>query len=727
MTENAGTLLSLVDADGAFIRVAGEAHSIGRTPSLSVSSSLMSTLKSTWIGDVGCTDQLGKYFPVFSDSAVMASGVLMLHLSGQDDGILWFRGELVQTVQWAGDPSIPKYRDESSTRMSPRKSFASWQQTQRGRALQWTAKDLDAAREMHQTLVKNLLRRAEMKLEKVAFEDTLTGLFNRNALMERLAKWQNGSGPRAATLLFLDLDDFTRINDQLGYRAGDELLREVGQRLSLLTNQEHFIARLSGDEFAVFCEDLDLSGAEKLANVIARGLAEPLFVAGGFWRLTASIGIAPVQPNQILGWVLKDPLRAADSAMYVAKHKGGNQVSIVDGRQHAKVLQCRIDEDLAKRQLTANELASAYVQLNSVMDSTSQGILQISHDWSVVYGNRRAAEILPEFDIGIDCWKCFPALLSGPAEQHLRKAMTSRSESKFQIDDPSSAGCYELNVFSTRNGLTIFFSDISEEKRIKDQLVLEQLLREKRIEALSHMAGTLAHEISNPLAIIHGKASDLATLAAENKPLDPVNVLAACSTIVKTANQASSILRGLRGFAREGEQDAMELASIYEMVGECVDAQSDRFQQHNIEIRVALTAGIPNFVCREVQIGQILTNLLNNAFDEINRSEGTERWVTITAALLGGNIHLEVTDSGPGIEDRFRAHLMEPFFTTKPFGAGMGVGLSLSRAIAQDHGGSLSLLEDTAHTCFCLVLPGRLFRRRLSDQYVALEVPYEAA
>jgi two-component system, NtrC family, sensor histidine kinase HupT/HoxJ len=70
-----------------------------------------------------------------------------------------------------------------------------------------------------------------------------------------------------------------------------------------------------------------------------------------------------------------------------------------------------------------------------------------------------------------------------------------------------------------------------------------------------------------------------------------------------------------------------------------------------------------------------------------------------------GEIYMNITDSGPGIEDRFKTHLMEPFFTTKEFGLGMGVGLSLSRAIAQDHGGTLTLCKDTKNTCFRLVLP----------------------
>jgi diguanylate cyclase (GGDEF)-like protein len=727
LTEIADIFLSLVGADGAFIRIGNQTHSIGETPALSTISSLMSALQAARVGDVWRSDELGKDFPAFSHIARLASGVLMLSLSGVNDGILWFRGEFAQTVLWAGDPRVPKHSEESFTRLSPRKSFAAWQRVQRGRAIPWSPRDIDSCKELQQIVVKALLRSAESKLEISVSEDPLTGLFNRRMLLEYLADWKDRVGQRTATLLFLDLDNFTRVNDQLGYQAGDELLRQIGRRLTSLTDGKHFIARLGGDEFAIFCENLDLLESEKLANSIIHSLPQPLFVENGIWSVTASIGIATVPPNELLGGAITDPLRIADSAMYVAKHKGGDQVSIVEGKQHAKVLQIRIDEALAERQLTSDELADAYLQLNSVMDSTSHGILQISHDWIVLYGNRKATELLRNFNVGIECRICFPALCSELAEQYLRKVMNDHSEATFEVNDLVSSRWYELNAYPNGSGLTIFFNDISDMKMMRDQLSLEQLLREKRIEALSHMAGTLAHEISNPLAIIHGKASDLGMLASGSEPLDSIKVRDTCNAIVKTANQASSILRGLRGFAREGDQDEMELASIYVIVGECVEAQSARFQRHSVELHVALSAGIPLFDCREVQIGQILTNLLNNAFDEITNSNPAERWITLTAEARGDNLHLEVTDSGPGIEDRFKAHLMEPFFTTKSFGHGMGVGLSLSRAIAHDHGGTLTLLEGKPHTCFCLMIPFHCRSASRIENTIALEVPYEAA
>jgi two-component system, cell cycle sensor histidine kinase and response regulator CckA len=360
-----------------------------------------------------------------------------------------------------------------------------------------------------------------------------------------------------------------------------------------------------------------------------------------------------------------------------------------------------------RMQVEANLLRTleAHARVLSVLECTSDSVLTMSHDWILLYGNRKALEDLPDFNIGEDLWSCFPALLSTPAEKYLRNAMQDRADTKYeQYFDPYKQW-FRVHAFPTDDGLSMFFSNITEDKKIRDQLELEQLLREKRIEALSHMAGGLAHEISNPLAIIHGRASDLRSLAVTEEPVAAIDVLKACDSIVQTSDRAIKILRGLRGFAREAGQDPMRLASIDEIIRQCIELQYSRFDRHDIELRLNLNSDIPDFLCRETQIGQIATNLLNNAFDAIVQSDCLKRWISIKTDHSAGELYLDVTDSGPGIEDHFKAHLMEPFFTTKEFGLGMGVGLSLSRAIAQDHGGTLTLRKESKNTCFRLALP----------------------
>jgi C4-dicarboxylate-specific signal transduction histidine kinase len=400
---------------------------------------------------------------------------------------------------------------------------------------------------------------------------------------------------------------------------------------------------------------------------------------------------------------LEDEVLAAEAM------KEGAQDYLIKGQIENRALPRALRHAIERRRMQAEtdlirELQS-HARVNSVLECTSDSVITINHDWILLYGNRKATESLPDFEVGKSYWSCFPGWISTPAEQHLRGAIEGRTDIKFETYYAPYKRWSRIHAFPTDDGLSIFFSNITEEKNLQDKLELEQLLREKRIEALSHMAGGLAHEISNPLAIIHGRASDLRILAAVGTPVAAIDVLKACDNIVRTSDRAIKILRGLRGFAREGSQDPMLSSSISEIAEQCIELQHSRFERHDVELRLSHNSGIPDFLCREVQIGQIVTNLLNNAFDAVVQSGSAERWISLETQYAEGEIRMDVTDSGPGIEDHFKAHLMEPFFTTKEFGLGMGVGLSLSRAIAQDHGGTLTLCKDTKNTCFRLALP----------------------
>jgi signal transduction histidine kinase len=82
-----------------------------------------------------------------------------------------------------------------------------------------------------------------------------------------------------------------------------------------------------------------------------------------------------------------------------------------------------------------------------------------------------------------------------------------------------------------------------------------------------------------------------------------------------------------------------------------------------------------------------------------------DRWVELDVTLCSPWVVFSVRDSGPGISPENRAHIMEPFFTTKPVGKGTGLGLSISRSIALEHGGALELDPESPHTCFVLKIP----------------------
>lgn len=175
---------------------------------------------------------------------------------------------------------------------------------------------------------RDVTERAEAaaRLAWQAFHDPLTGLPNRALLLDRLGNALDRSkrSPRITALMFIDLDDFKDVNDTLGHEAGDQLLCEVGRRLSSLVRAGDTVARLGGDEFIVLADGLEAAGeAAAIAQRINNLLANPIIVRGTELSVTASIGIAfdsDHEPDRLL--------READNALYRAKAAGKSRFEV---------------------------------------------------------------------------------------------------------------------------------------------------------------------------------------------------------------------------------------------------------------------------------------------------------------------------------------------------------------------------------------------------------------
>jgi PAS domain S-box-containing protein len=248
--------------------------------------------------------------------------------------------------------------------------------------------------------------------------------------------------------------------------------------------------------------------------------------------------------------------------------------------------------------------------------------------------------------------------------------------------------------------------DITERKQMEAQIEAskEQLVTSARLSALGMMAGGIAHEINNPLGIIHALASDLIDAVKDEGTAPPSMVMRNSTRIRETSDRIARIIKSLRHISREGSSDKFRSAPIGRILEETLELCRARFKAN--DIKLLLPAHIPELSvrCREVQIAQVLLNLLQNAFDAVVEEKG-ERWVRLDVASRDDSLVISVTDSGPGIPPELRTRIMEPFFTTKPVGKGTGLGLSLSKNIAVEHGGELEYAEENGRTCFSLALP----------------------
>jgi diguanylate cyclase (GGDEF)-like protein len=174
------------------------------------------------------------------------------------------------------------------------------------------------------------LQRARDKLWEAANFDTLTSLPNRNRLHEvvnaLISDPQSRREPFA--LLLLDLDNFKFVNDTLGHEAGDLVLRTTAERIRRMTRGAHLVARLGGDEFAVLLRgDMARDAIDNVSRRMMRALRRKMTYRGHSIEIFASIGIACF-PDHAENW--GDIFRAADLALYRAKHAGRNRTEMFD-------------------------------------------------------------------------------------------------------------------------------------------------------------------------------------------------------------------------------------------------------------------------------------------------------------------------------------------------------------------------------------------------------------
>ncbi len=249
----------------------------------------------------------------------------------------------------------------------------------------------------------------------------------------------------------------------------------------------------------------------------------------------------------------------------------------------------------------------------------------------------------------------------------------------------------ELAVGEMKSGdqryFTGFIRDLTERQQTEARLqeLQSELVHISRLTAMGEMASTLAHELNQPLSAIANYLKGSRRLlegAADEKSAAMRDALDKAGD---QAMRAGHIIRRLRDFVARGETER-RVESITKLVEEASALALVGVKDLGIRVQFQFNPEIDLVIADRVQVQQVLLNLIRNAMDAMETSQ-TRDLVVAIAPADGGHVRISVTDSGSGISPEIAEQLFQPFITTKRHG--MGVGLSISRAIVEAHNGRI--------------------------------------
>jgi signal transduction histidine kinase len=280
------------------------------------------------------------------------------------------------------------------------------------------------------------------------------------------------------------------------------------------------------------------------------------------------------------------------------------------------------------------------------------------------------------------------------------------------------AASFVLGVLLVEHGR--LYTELDRQNRSLEATVrerTERLLQSEKVATMGSLLAGVAHELNNPLAIVLGQSHLLRESAQDPRAITRAD------KIKTAADRCARIVRNFLALARQQPPERGEV-HLNHAVRDAVELLAYELRTDNVEVQLGLAEDLPTLWADGHQLHQVLVNIVANAHQAMRQSP-TARQVSITtrADRASRQVHLEISDTGPGIPAEIRARIFEPFFTTKPLGQGTGLGLSLCRGIVEEHGGAITVVSEPGQgTTFEITLPV-VPRSAVADGLDATELP----
>jgi signal transduction histidine kinase len=235
-----------------------------------------------------------------------------------------------------------------------------------------------------------------------------------------------------------------------------------------------------------------------------------------------------------------------------------------------------------------------------------------------------------------------------------------------------------------------------------ERIVHQHFSNTQKIESISKMVDRIAHEINNPLMIIQG-CSDIVKKSFDRNTLDPQKLEKYNHRLNSNITRMSHIISSLKSFSNDDNQDSYQISSIQFLADEALQICRSEFDLSGIEIKVMFPENEIQIYAKRSELIDALYNLIKNAIQAIEQSP--EKWIKIEASQQQEKAFITFTDAGLGISENVVERILEPFFTTRPVGGGLGLGLTYSQGVITRHKGKIFYNSMAKNTQFIIEIP----------------------
>jgi PAS domain S-box-containing protein len=366
-------------------------------------------------------------------------------------------------------------------------------------------------------------------------------------------------------------------------------------------------------------------------------------------------------------------------------------------------------QDITERKQAEDSVRKAREQVDMIVNSISDNFFGIDHEGRFTYFNKHAADQMrslgkdPDALLGTVSWTEFPDM---PNKQNLQRVLSERVMVADELYYGPLQEWVENHMYpSDDGGLVTFQRYVTRRKQAEEELRKAQaeLAHVSRVTTLGELTASIAHEVNQPLAAIvtNGQAS-LRLLSRSQPDIDEAR--AALESMISDSLRASKVIKRIRALLKKTEP-AKSTLNLNVVIREVIAIINEELKKNQISLVTELAPDLTLVIADRIQLQQVMLNLILNSNEAMSSPGWQTRELVLRSAQAGpGWVSVTVQDTGIGLGSNDHERVFDAFFTGKE--GGLGLGLSISRTIIEDHGGKLwAMPNENQGASFQFLLP----------------------